>query len=257
MTTISCTQCGYENELKRVYCHNCGVKLDRSSIPVENPSPVTLKKQQQHLKKMTHPYNGFFVGGKRLFLNTGLLAIFSAALIQTVRPPENAPTGKKRGELVDAPQIVLILGDAIATHTTQRFLISETDANAYLGNTVKSRKIELPWSDDALKFDRVFVVFEEGLCRIVQQYSFYDFPFYLTSTYRIEIKGGKLEASNRGGGIGRLPLHARLMQTPEIFFQGVWDSLKNEKRLLDKMQTVEVHKGSVLVVTKADAILGR
>ena len=257
MTTISCTQCGYENELQRIYCHNCGVKLDRSSIPVEAPSAESLKKQQQHLKKMTHPYNGFFVGGKRLLLNTVLLAIIVASVIQAVRPPENAPERKKRAELVDAPQIVLILGDAIATHATRSFLISEADANAYLGTMVKPTKMELPWSDDALKFERVFVSFEEKVCRIVQQYSFYDFPLYLTSCYRIEIKGGKLEALNLGGAIGRMPIHARLMQTPEISFQGVWKSLKNEKRLLDQMQTVEVHKGNVLVVTKADTVSGR
>ena len=60
-----------------------------------------------------------------------------------------------------------------------------------------------------------------------------------------------------GGALGRVPIHPLLMQTPELIFQGVWDNLKHEKRLLDKMQTVEVHKGNVLVVTKADAVLGR
>ena len=257
MITLVCGHCGHENEVQRIYCHECGIKLDRSSIPSEEPHPKEIKKQQQRLKKMTNPYNGFFVGWPRKLVNNFLLAIVTAGLIPAVRTPLNAPPGKKRGELVDAPQIILILEDATSRHTLQRFAISEADANAYLGNTVKSVKIELPWSDDALKFDRAFVNMEEGICRIVQQYSFYDLPFYLTSSYRLQIKEGKLEATNVGGALGRVPIHPLLMQTPELIFQGVWDNLKHEKRLLDKMQTVEVHKGNVLVVTKADAVLGR
>jgi len=257
MTALVCNQCGKENELQRIYCHDCGVKLDRSSIPREVVSAESLKKQQRILKKMTNPYNGFFVGWPRKLLNTILLAILSATLIQAGRPPHNTPPDRKRGELIEAPQIILILEDATATHTLQRFIIGERDANAYLGNSVKPMNIELFWSDDALRFDRVFVNLEEGICRVIQQYSFYGYPFYLTSSYRIEIKEGKLEASNVGGAIGRIPIHSLLMQTPELIFQGVWGSLKHEKRLLDKMQTVEVHKGGVLVVTKSGSILGR
>ena len=251
MTTLACNQCGYENEVQRIYCHECGTKLDRSLIPREIETPATLKKQQRLLKKMTHPYNGFFVGWQRKLLNNFLLAIFSAALIQAVRAPEATPPARKRGELVEAPQIVLILEDATALHITQRFIISEADANAYIGNSVKSTKIDLPWSDDALIFDRVFVNLEKDACQVFQQYSFYDLPFYLMSSYRLEIKGGKLESSNLGGAIGRLPIHPLLMQSSELIFKGVWESLKREKRVLDKMQTVEVHKGTLLVVTKA------
>ena len=30
---LTCAECKYENEVERVYCHNCGEKLDRSLLP--------------------------------------------------------------------------------------------------------------------------------------------------------------------------------------------------------------------------------
>ncbi|MEI8340236.1 MAG: zinc ribbon domain-containing protein [Verrucomicrobiota bacterium] len=257
MTTISCKQCGHENEGQRIYCHNCGVKLDRSSLPQESRPQESLEKQQRRLRKMTNPYNGVFLGWKRNLLNTVACAVMAAALIQCVRPPDGVPPTRKKGELVDAPQIVMNLEDANSRHILQRLLIDEEGINAFLGNNVKAKKIELPFLGDALKFERVFVNTDEGVCRIVQQQSFYNYSIYLASAYRLEIKGGKLEAQNVGGSIGRMPIHPRLMQTPELAFQELWGALKRDKQAMDKMQAVEVHKGNIVVVTKADPTLVR
>ena len=257
MITLSCKQCGHSNEGQRIYCHNCGAKLDRTAIPVESKPKESLEKQQRRLKKMTNPYNGVFVGWKRKLVNTLICSALAAALIQAIRPPDGVPPTRKRGELVDAPQIIMNLEDAVFTHTMQRISIPEAGINAYLGNTVKAKKIELPFIGDAEKFDRVFVNTAEGSCRITQQQSFYDYPFFLSSIYRLEIKGGKLEATNLGGAIGRLPIHPRLMETGELAFEGLWGALKRERQVLDKMQAIEVHKGNVIVVTKADSKLIR
>ena len=257
MTTLSCKQCGHTNEGQRIYCHNCGAKLDRSSLPMESKPKESLDKQQRRLRKMTNPYNGVFVGWRPKLFKTLLCALTLAALIQAVRPPDGVPPAKKRGELVDAPQIILNLEEAIFTHTTQKITIPEPGINAYLGNNVKAKKIDLPFFGDVVKFDRVFVNTEEGSCRMVQQQSIYDYPFYLAGIYRIGIKDGKIDAAVLGGYIGRLPIHPRLMEKCEITFDGLWAALKREKQVLDKMQTIEAHKGSIVVVTKADSKLTR
>jgi len=257
MTTIPCKQCGHENESQRIYCHNCGGKLDRSVLPQDNKPKESLEKQQRRLKKMTNPYNGVFVGWKHSLPNTLACAVLVAALIQAVRPPEGVPPARKKGELVEAPQLIMILEDASSTHTMQRLAIDEKGINDYLNNSVKAKKIDLPFFGDAAKFDRVFVNTEEGVCRVVEQQSLEDYPLYLASSYRIEIKGGKLVATNVGGSIGRMPIHPRLMQAVELAFQDLWEGLKRERRILDKMQAVEVHKGKIIVVTKADLTLAR
>ena len=58
--TLPCEQCGYaRNEPERVYCHNCGAKLDRSLLPKaaekkqENPAEA-----RKRIAKMTNPKSG-------------------------------------------------------------------------------------------------------------------------------------------------------------------------------------------------------
>jgi hypothetical protein len=257
MTTIPCKQCGHGNESQRIYCHNCGSKLDRSALPQESKPKDSLEKQQRRLRKMTNPYNGVFVGWKTKLPNTLACALLAAALIQAIRPPDGVPPARKKGELVEAPQIVLILEDACATHTMQRLSIEEPGINAFLGNSVKAKKIEIPFFGDAAKFERVFINAEEGICRVVQQQSFEDYPFYMASAYRVEIKDGKIVATNVGGSIGRLPIHPRLMPLQELAFGNLWEALRSERRLLEKMQAVEIHKGNIVVVTRADLTLSR
>jgi len=253
MTNLPCKQCGFENEIQRIYCHNCGVKLDRSSLPQENKAPISLEKQRRRLKRLTNPGGGFWGGWKSNLPNTLLLAAMLATLIQAVRPPDGAPPPRKKGEYVDAPQIMLKMGNIMATHLMMRVSIGQADANAYLLNYVKAEDQDLPFIGKEARFDRVYVTMEEGSCLLTMSQLLHNYPFYLGSRYRIEIKGGKLQAKNIGGCIGRMPIHPLLMQSVELAFGGLWDTLKREKALLDKMQSVEVHKGQIILVTKADA----
>ena len=53
---LTCGQCGYANEPERVYCHNCGSKLDRSVLPKEEAkrkeeSPETARRIVARLKE--------------------------------------------------------------------------------------------------------------------------------------------------------------------------------------------------------------
>ena len=49
-TTLTCKACGYsKNELERVYCHECGEKLDRSHLPKKkDTSQEELRRIQKH-----------------------------------------------------------------------------------------------------------------------------------------------------------------------------------------------------------------
>ena len=58
---LTCEQCGHENEAERVYCHNCGGKLDRSLLPKEDPKTSTqaaVEAARKHVAKMTNPGSG-------------------------------------------------------------------------------------------------------------------------------------------------------------------------------------------------------
>jgi len=263
MTNIPCKQCGFENEIQRIYCHNCGAKLDRSALPQESKPTISLVKQQRRLKRLTNPGGGFFTGWTRTLPETILLAVMAAALIQAVRPPNGAPTPRKKNEFVDSPPIVRLLGDVIAAHLKQRVSITESDANAYLFNTIKAQEQDLPLLGKVARFDRAYVTMEDGscaviMCQMLHDYSLHhEYPFYFGSRYKLEIKDGKLQATNLGGCVGRLPIHPLLMQTGALAFGNLWEDLKREKALFDKLQMLEVHKGQMIVETKGDPTLAR
>ena len=76
--TLPCEQCGYANEPERVYCHNCGAKLDRSLLPktTEKP-PERPEKARKRIEKMTNPKSG---GVGREIKALFKVAFFSALL---------------------------------------------------------------------------------------------------------------------------------------------------------------------------------
>ena len=60
-TTLVCKQCNFENEPERVYCHNCGAKLDRSLLPPEatkREDPVIV---QERVRKLVRPRAGLWL----------------------------------------------------------------------------------------------------------------------------------------------------------------------------------------------------
>lgn len=79
---LICTQCNHENEVERIYCHNCGSKLDRSQLPVESSAP---KK-----KKVRTGPSPIAVAFKKItqFIVMLLLAALTAAIVCIFKPTE-------------------------------------------------------------------------------------------------------------------------------------------------------------------------
>ena len=46
MTKLVCTDCQHENELERIYCHNCGARLDRTKIIKEKVEQASTPTQE-------------------------------------------------------------------------------------------------------------------------------------------------------------------------------------------------------------------
>src|SRR4030095_9995851 len=88
---LVCAQCGYENEPERVYCHNCGTKLDRSVLPRDTQTQQeTLAETRRRIRKMTRP--GSVRPFVRLCFKTLFWAAIVAAILLIARKPENLPT---------------------------------------------------------------------------------------------------------------------------------------------------------------------
>src|SRR5207237_1793160 len=91
MTKIVCGECRHENEAERIYCHNCGERLDRSAAAAQKPI-VDPTETHRRLQKMLGPpsrvRHNFFAVSKLV-----LAAVAAGAVVETALPPElRAPT---------------------------------------------------------------------------------------------------------------------------------------------------------------------
>lgn len=249
--TLTCSQCGYSNESQRVYCHNCGTKLDRSLLPPDPDSKESLGKKQKRIRRAVMPTRGFFAGAGKTFVYTMFWSVLVALLVQAARPPDGVPKALDKDKLLDVRPVNLDLEDATQSPVVKTITLTPADINGYLQYRVKSKSTGL--ISDEIKFLRAFVTLDEGVIRVSTEQSIYDYPVYGTSYYKLSIKDGKLVATNVGGNFGRLMIHPEIMKYIDGVFQNLWDALSSEKRLLEKFQSIDVHKDRIDIVSKPGA----
>lgn len=244
MIKLICPECRRENEAERIYCHDCGARLDRSSLAKVAPKGEDAKETQRRLRTMLDPQRAkmrlMFFKISKLVLG----AFFAAALIQMLVPPE-VPERPKSGDF--PPQINLDIENAAMNQNSPPLQYTEAQVNAYLGSALRSKQAAL---SKMLQFERAFVSFEESVCRITAQRSWFGFSFYTTTSSRVTLENGALKASNIGGKIGRLKIHPLLMKYADPLFGDLWAALDRERKAVGKMNAVEFHPQAVVLVPK-------
>jgi hypothetical protein len=248
-STLTCKQCNYANEPERVYCHNCGAKLDRSLLPKETAkaAKATTEQNRKRVSKLVNPARGFFTNWHVAFFNALFSAVIIAALIQMARPPDGVPKMPTKEELLGAPPLIQGIEDLQMNPVPQACKLQEGMINLYLASAIKTQG---DTSDDYFRFARAFVNLGKGVIRITAQESLFGYPIYAGSSYRLSIGGGKLVATNVGGNLGRLPVHPMIMEYCGFAFNQLWAALQREKSLMDTMQSVTVQPGVFTFVTK-------
>jgi hypothetical protein len=236
MTKLVCGECRHENEAERIYCHNCGERLDRSAAAAQKPT-VDPTETHRRLQKMLEPpsrvRHNFFAVGKLV-----LAAVAAAALVEMALPPEvPAPTK------IVSPQIDLDLENAHLRPSPLEY--SQDQINAYLTYRLISKKAALTYP--FLTFVRATASFREGACTIAMERSLFGYSIFSRTSHRVETNAGKIAATNVGGWIGRLPIHPVIMQFGDIIFADLWSALDRERKLVGKMGTVNFHDGSVTI----------
>ena len=236
MTKLVCGECRHENEAERIYCHNCGERLDRSAAAARKPM-VDPTDTHRRLQKMLEPpsrvRHNFFAVGKLV-----LAAVAAAALVEMALPPElPAPTK------IVSPQIDLDLENAHLRPSPLEY--SQDQINAYLAYRLISKKAALTYP--FLTFVRATASFREGACTIGVERSLFGYSIFSRTSHRVDTSAGKIAATNVGGWIGRLPIHPVIMQFGDIIFADLWSALDRERKLIGKMGAVNFHESSVTI----------
>ena len=244
MIKLICPECRRENESERIYCHDCGAKLDRTALAKVAPKEEKPQEAHARLKSMFDPQG---VKLRQNFFKTSkvvLGALTTAAVIQMLLPPDLPPRAKTVGL---SSQIGLDLENASRTPGGAPLRYSEEQVNAYVAGALKSKQAAL---SSFLNFERAVILLEENVCRVTVERSLFGYSVYTAASYSVALQNGALVTQNRGGGIGRLPIHPLLMKFAEPLFSNVWTALDRERKSLAKMGAIELHPQTVVIAPK-------
>jgi hypothetical protein len=243
MIKLVCPECQRQNEPERIYCHDCGARLDRSALAKVAPKGEDVKETHRRLRSMFDPGRlkmrlMFFKISKLILGACGL-----AVLIQMLVPPE-VP---ERVKSIELQQINLDLEHASTSRGAAPLQYTEAQVNAYLVNVLKSKQAAL---SKLLQFERALVNFDEGACRITAERSLLGFSVFHSISYNVTLQNGTLTASSNGGSIGRMPIHPMVMKFGDILFTDLWTALDREKKSVTKMGAIEFHPKTVILTPK-------
>jgi hypothetical protein len=245
MIKLICPECRRENEPERIYCHDCGARLDRTALAKAPPKGEDVKETQRRLRTMLDPGRAKM---RLLFFKTSKIilgAFVLAAVIQMILPPD-VPPRPKTGDF--PPQINLDLENATLNHSATPLHYTEIQVNAYLGSALKSKQAAL---SSMLNFERAIVKFDETVCSITAERSVFGFSVFTTTSSKVTLQNGALTAANIGGRIGRLPVHPLLMKYADPLFADLWTALDRERKAVAKMSGIEFHSQAVVLTPKA------
>jgi hypothetical protein len=245
---LVCTACQHENEIERVYCHNCGEKLDRSLLPAidEVKSTDDLARSRKKVKRMMNPNRFAWARSIRTFVLIEIFAAIVAAGFLASQPPDNMPPMKPdRMPSVEAKDI---WDEMMSRRPAVTVAFTDLDVNYYLRKAVKGNPGPL-----GIKFDRAFVVFEPGLATLATQRDAWGLKIYNSVAFKPVLSGVKWSADVQRVTIGRLTIpatFAKLVKLDNLVQDAVAKVFEKEIRQLDRVEKIEVMQNAISFTTK-------
>lgn len=237
---LSCTSCGYDNDPTRVYCHNCGTKLDRGETDAPPPGSITPMAAPPQIKKRREPiaWGSYFSFFFKLLVLVALIAGLTLALL----PPRIVPEPVTPDERLASKWSGLV-HDASDAPGARGFAISAADLQRWLTTVVKFQHPEQPWKLDPR---RVYLQQEDGAVRVGVQATVADVvDIYFEAEYQPVREGGVYTLKPRRYFIGRLSLPVALGWPVERQLSSLGDALAGSLAELASASSIEVKPSEV------------
>jgi hypothetical protein len=244
--TLPCGHCGYQNEAERVYCHECGSKLDRSILPKDEDKGEKTESPEQARKriaKMTNPNSAKASQVAKTACSVLIYSAVLAAILSMIQKPDDVPeVSKELSQRFISSEMMDLTNSAVPS----RVDFSESEVNSYLRQTLKNKDGALPGTE----FKGAYVNLLPGAIRVGSEQNLFGLPIYAGAMFRLEVKDGKFTATPIGGNIGRLAIHPAAMRYNQYLFEKLWGALNRERKQMDHLQAIEVQKGTITLVSK-------
>jgi hypothetical protein len=242
---LICPECRRDNEAERIYCHDCGARLDRSALA----GRATGKREtsaELH-KRMRGMFSQRGVRARLLFFKIAkvtLLAGAAAAVVVILIPPDVPSAVKFEGF---PPQINLNLETLTESRQPRSIQFSEEGVNAYLATALKRKKEKLNYP--LINFERAIVAFTEGNCRVTIERSIFGYSIFTSGDFAVQIGAGKVTASPKSGAIGRMPIDPSVMSYASFLFSDAVAAMDREHKLLNKAGSIQLRDKEVVVTS--------
>jgi hypothetical protein len=241
-TRLLCPECRRENESERIYCHDCGTRLDRSAVHFKKePIADTHKRVKRMFDPTRAKVRALFFAFSKMILGAGV----GAVLDDMALPPEVPPPVKSE---VLVSSLRFELESMVKKGQPPQKVLTEADANAFVAATVKTKHSSL--DQPGLEFKRALLTFSEKRSSITVERSVMGYwSLFTTCSYAPELKNGRLLGKVQGGRIGRLPIHPQVAQFMGILFGDVSKALDRELKLVSSMGAIELHEKTLTLVS--------
>ena len=246
---LKCSQCSHENDVTRVFCQNCGMRLERpeGTEPfIAGNTPVAGRPTGKK-KGFSFPGGEALRGGLWKFLRgivfTAMIAALLAAFVQMARKPDGIPDAKPANE-AQASNLFQGIKAFSQTIYPRALDLTQDQANNYLATRVVPEVSAQSGSILRGQFERAFVVMGNGDAQFFVEQRFRDWPVFLSLTCAPEagtdeVSGAKIVTMRvTGGGIGRLRLNTRLLPYLQKNLESVIASLPDATDVLRKASNV-------------------
>jgi hypothetical protein len=201
-----------------------------------------VEETRQHVKKLFDPQRillrAFFFKVCKVVLAACLVALLLTPFI----PPDLPEPGKTP---VLASQIRFDLEGAVTRHQPAQLSFTEDQVNGFLVSTLKTKPKAL--DEPLLDFRRVVFEVREGACAVTMERSLFGYSLFTTANLSPTVQAGKMEIQNRGGRIGRLPIHPVLARYMGFLFADLQSTIDREIKLISKMGAIEFHDKAVVL----------
>jgi hypothetical protein len=238
---LTCSKCGYDNELGRIFCHSCGAKLDLSEMKAPSQGGAKLKKKGGS-------------GGKLIGRTVGILilAVLVVVIFLAMQVPGLQPISTTGQDLRSADQKRFDL-DQLATHNIpQQITLTEGEINAFIGSlgfktgeskvflvTPKNLQVEL--GNGVVK--TVFL----GKLTIANALNK---DIYLSLTGTPTIEDGQFVFKPVSGAIGSLPISPWIIDHTGLlkdYFATLFAGQDREVQILNSLKSITVIPQQVIL----------
>lgn len=248
MKVLKCGQCGHENDLTRVFCQDCGARLDRTEVDASKggPSvpPLVTAGPGNKFKPIKLRKTG--PGAPSWLKSIVLLAIWAAiiaAIIQAARPPVDVPPPAS----ANASQGTVLENMLRTSSFSTNPVTYGANPDAINGFLVSKLTAGADSSPITPVFKRVYVVAGDKTLKVGLEQTIATWPVYVVYEGVPVKSGDKWVLKPVGGQIGRLPVPALLSPYIERFFAPVTEALSIQLAYLNNANSIEVTPGQVVL----------